>query len=592
VSGLVKGRHGSALAGVVLCCLQAGCRFAGTVSCDTATECPEPAASASSGAGAANGHGGSGSGSGGQPGVTVKNGGTASASGTTSAPPASSACTAPSVGQTRLRRLDREQYQRAVRDLLGLSFEPGADFPSDEKVAAFSSNTITSLDRLAVEQYLDAAMQIADLAVDNLAALTSCDRTKLGDAACADDFVATLGARAYRRPLTGDESARYAQLFSGAASFEDGARAAVTAFLTSPHFLYQEELPSAGQSGPRALDDYELATRLALALWGSVPDAELMQAAADGRLGTADQIRTEADRMLDDDRAADTLASFHLQWLGLDDIDALTKDPAAYPNFDSATPAAMRAETAAFADYVFRGTDGTLETLLAAPLAFPQGPLADIYGVTPNADPTQPVALDPTRRAGVLTQAAFLAMQAHPNQTSPVRRGVVVLRNVLCVDLPDPPPNVNNATPNLDPNATTRERFAEHTTSSQCAGCHSLIDPVGFAFEHYDAVGRYRTSENGMPIDSSGELTQADESTVAFEDAVGLAKALAVSSDVRKCVARQWFRYGLGRLETDADACSLAAIDTAFAASGYRMRALLLAVVTSDAFRYVDGGAQ
>ncbi|HSU41396.1 MAG TPA: DUF1592 domain-containing protein [Polyangiaceae bacterium] len=530
------------------------------------------------------------------PNVSVK---TAASGGSTSSDGGASAgsgsadnCGTPSVGQARLRRLNREQYQRAVRDLLNVSFEPGADFPTDEKVAAFSSNTVTPLARLGVEQYLDAAVDIADLAVGSLDTLTSCDRSKRGDGACAADLVATLGARAYRRPLTDVESKRYTDLFASAATFEDGARDLLTTLLVSPHFLYAEELASDDTTGAQPLDAYALATRLSLTLWGSVPDASLMQAAAAGQLDTPDHIRAQAEHMLDDARAADTLASFHVQWLGLDAIDELTKEPSAYPSFDAATAVAMRAETAAFADYVFRRADGTLDTLLTSPLAFPQGPLADIYGIKPNVDPTQPVSLDPTRRAGILTQAAFLAVQAHPNQTSPVRRGVVVLRNVMCADLPNPPPNVNNATPNLDPDATTRERFAEHTASPQCAGCHTLIDPIGFGFEHYDAIGQYRTSENGMPIDSSGELTLADGSTAGFDDAIGLSKALAASPDVRKCVARQWFRYGLGRVETDADACSLAQIDDAFAASGYKLRELLLALVTSDAFRYVAGGAR
>ena len=530
------------------------------------------------------------------PNVTVKTaasgGSTSSGGGASAGSGAADNCGTPSVGQARLRRLNREQYQRAVRDLLNVSFEPGADFPTDEKVAAFSSNTVTPLARLGVEQYLDAAVDIADLAVGSLDTLTSCDRSKRGDSACAADLVATLGARAYRRPLTDVESKRYTDLFASAATFEDGARDLLTTLLVSPHFLYAEELASDDTTAAQPLDAYALATRLSLTLWGSVPDDSLMQAAAAGQLDTPDNIRVQAEHMLDDARAADTLASFHVQWLGLDAIDELTKEPSAYPSFDAATAVAMRAETAAFADYVFRRADGTLDTLLTSPLAFPQGPLADIYGIKPNVDPTQPVSLDPTRRAGILTQAAFLAVQAHPNQTSPVRRGVVVLRNVMCADLPNPPPNVNNATPNLDPAATTRERFAEHTASPQCAGCHTLIDPIGFGFEHYDAIGQYRTSENGMPIDSSGELTLADGSTSGFDDAIGLSKALAASPDVRKCVARQWFRYGLGRVETDVDACSLAQIDNAFAASGYKLRELLLALVTSDAFRYVAGGAR
>jgi hypothetical protein len=505
---------------------------------------------------------------------------------------ATTQCDGPSAGTAPLRRLNRDQYQHAVRDLVGVSYEPGADFPSDEKVASFASNSVTPLDRLTVERYFDAAGDIAELAVGRLGELTSCDRDKLGDEECANELIQDLGGRAYRRPLSDAELKRYAQLYAaGATSFEDGMRQVFTALLSSPHFLYQEELPTAGVTGLRPLSGNELATRLALTLWGSVPDAKLMQAAADGSLDDQKALRAQAEAMLADDRAADSLESFHVQWLGLDAIDELGKDPTVYPDFEPATALAMRHETARFVDYVVRRTKGTLDTLLTAPLAFPEGPLAEIYGVKPNANLDSPVSLDPKQRAGLLTQAAFLAVQAHPNQTSPVRRGVVVLRNLMCAELPDPPPNVNNATPELDPNATTRERFAAHTTSPACSGCHSLIDPIGFAFEHYDAVGTYRDEENGAAIDASGELQQSDGSSVSFSDAIELSKMLAESPDVRHCVVKQWFRYALGRYETDADACSLAQVDAAFAASGYQMRELLLSLVTSDSFRYVNGGS-
>lgn len=565
----------------------AACTFSGKIVCDEPGHCPVDGANPQTATG-----GGTQFGSGGKdstPPIAVGGG----SGGTAGTPPASVECNSPAVGVSALRRLDRVRYEHAVRDLFGVDYVAGADFPSDEKLASFASNSVTPLDRLAVEQYFDAASDVADLAVARLSDLMSCDRQTAGDAACADELIDTFGERAYRRPLTAAERKRYQDLTAtGVNTFEDGIRLVFTALLSSPQFLYQEELTDGEAQGPRLLNGYELSTRLAWTLWGSVPDAELMQVATDGKLDGEKELRAQAERMLADERAADSLESFYLQWLGLDAIDDLEKSPGVYPDFDAATALAMRHETARFVDYVVRHENGTLDTLFNAPIAFPEGPLAAIYGVKTSADPEEPVSLDPDERAGILTRAAFLAVQAHPNQTSPVRRGVVVLRNIMCVDLPNPPANVNNATPELDADATTRERFAAHTTSGACAGCHSLIDPIGFAFEHYDAVGSYRTTENGVHIDASGELTQADGKSVAFDDAIALSKALSESPDVRQCLVRQWFRYALGRYETDADKCSLARVDDAFAASGYRLRELMLALVTSDSFRYVNGGSR
>jgi hypothetical protein len=493
-----------------------------------------------------------------------------------------------------LRRLSREQYERAARDLLGLTAVPELDIPTDEKVGVFYNNSAAPVDRLAVEQYLDSAARLAAAAVANLPALTSCDRASLGDTACALELVREVGARAYRRPLSDAELGRYEALFAAhSASFESGVEQVLTTMLQSPHFLYQLELsaPGSGLPGPRLLDGFELATRLALTLWGSVPDEGLAAAARDGKLATVADVRIQAERLLSDPRAADVLGSFHLQWLGLDGLDTLGKEAASFPEFDATLRRAMRRETTRFVDYVVRETDGSLGTLLTSPLSFAEGPLAALYGVAPAADALTPIALDPSQRGGLLTQAAFLATHAHPNQTSPVRRGVVVRRNILCSPLSDPPPNVNAAAPEVSADATTRERFAAHTESAACAGCHLLIDPIGFGFENYDAVGRYRPVENGAAVDASGSLRSADGSEHPFVGAVQLSQELAASSEVQRCFARQWFRFALGRFETSADECSLAQMDEAFAASGFNVRSLLLSLVTSDAFRHVSGSS-
>ena len=228
-----------------------------------------------------------------------------------------------------------------------------------------------------------------------------------------------------------------------------------------------------------------------------------------------------------------------------------------------------------------------LSTLLTAPYTVIDETLADIYGVTLPADhqPGDVVDLDPSQRAGLLTQAGMLAAHAHFNQSSPVHRGVIVRESFLCQPLPPPPEDVDDSPPDPDPNATTRERFGEHTENPACAGCHVLIDGIGFGFENYDAVGAYRTMEGTLPVDASGEVTQAEGIEGPFDGVIELAAKLASSPDVEACVAQQWFNYALGRVQSDNDVCSTDLLLTGFVESGGNVRELMLALVATDAFR-------
>jgi hypothetical protein len=500
-------------------------------------------------------------------------------------------CDAPSVAAAPLRRLTREQYDNAVRDLLGIGGRPSLLIPQDEKLASFTSNSVAVTSRLAAEQYGEAAEQLAEQATPRLLERAPCDPATSGSAVCATAFIERFGRRAYRRPLSGVERQRYERLFGSASAFTDGVRLIVTAMLQSIHFLYHLELPTADGGQVALLGPYPLASRLSFALWNTIPDEALLDAAAGGRLADRDGVRQEAARLLADDRAADALRSFHLQWLNLDSLASVEKDPDAFPQFDAALRAAMLRETETFVDHVIRRGDGKLRTLLSAPISFAEGPLLALYGAAPPAKAGEPALLDPTQRAGLLTQAAFLSANAHGDQSSPIRRGLAIRQNLLCQPLPDPPANVNNTPPSPAADATTRERFLEHTLDPSCASCHELIDPVGFGFENYDAIGRFRATENGLPIDAHGEVARFDGATRAFTGAVELANALAESAAVRQCTARQWFRFALGRLETQADACSLKQLDRGFEKSDFDIRELLLALVTSDAFRFARTGA-
>ena len=358
--------------------------------------------------------------------------------------------------------------------------------------------------------------------------------------------------------------------------------------LQSPAFLYHLELGLPDEGGDVVpLSEYELASRLSFFLWNSGPDDALLDAAAAGELADAEARVAHAQRLLEDPRARESVGSFHVQWLGLDHLEDAFKDPAVYPEFDIELADAMVDETRRFASLTILQGDARLETLLTASHSNLTEPLFALYGIDlpSHFTPGMPVELDPSQLAGLITQASFLTEHALPNQSGPIQRWVEIRNQFFCDPPPPPPPGVDAEPPMPDPNATTREIFEQHTADPTCASCHVLIDGIGLGMENYDGIGRHRTTENGKPVDASGELRATDVDG-PFEGGVELAHRLAQSEDVRECVARQWFSYALGRLEGDGDACSLQTLHDAFSESGYDVRALLVELVRTDAFRY------
>ncbi len=485
----------------------------------------------------------------------------------------------PNAAPSPVRRLTREEYNNSVRDLFDA--EPSGELPSDERLDIYYTNSTALLGDLDVARYAQAAESVAEAAT-----WQPCDDTTADEAACSRQILERLGRRVFRRPLTPAEVDVYVYgpLSVGMqdGDLESGVRLVIEAMLQSPHFLYHVELtPQAAGGDAVQLSPYEVASRLSYSLWASTPDDPLLAAADDGRLSDVEGLRAEAERLLADPRAERGLSSFVLQWLGLTEFELLEKDDAL---FTPELRQAMVQETASFASYVVLRDNSRLETLLTAPYTLPEGPMFDFYGVTPGDDPSEPTQLDPSQRAGLLTQPSVLASHAQANQSSPVRRGKMIREALMCQPLPAPPPNIPPLPP-PDPDLTTREILEEHRKNEACAGCHAQIDPPGLAFEHYDELGRYRDTENGKPIDSTGELTDSDVAG-PFEDGLELAGMLAESDEVGACVVRQYFRFALGRIEGHQDACSLVDSEEAFFGTQKNVKELLIAVITSDAFRY------
>lgn len=495
------------------------------------------------------------------------------------------------LGSTPLRRLTRLQYDNTIHELLGIDASYADAFSPDEKIGAFHSNAVAPVTELDVENYMTAAETIAAQAVaESIDTLVPCDAATVSGTeaeACASTFIESFASRAYRRALTDLEVEELMGVYGTGleTDFASGIRLIIQTALQSPNFLYHVE--PIGEPGEKvALDGYAIASRLSYFLWASMPDDALFEAAAAGKLDTVEGIRDQTARMLADDKARVTITNFHRQWLGLDGFENVIKDPELFPQFDDGMKAAMLKETDDFVDYVIRSGDGKLATLMTADFSFPGEELTALYGIDHASDGSEPVSLDPAERSGLLTQASVLAMHSHADQTSPIHRGVMVRQNVLCQTLPTPPENVNNTPPDPDPNLTTRERFAQHVEDPACAGCHSLIDGIGFGFENYDALGRFQAMENDLPVDASGEIVSAEGIEGAFDGVVELSEILSDSQLVQECFATQWFRYAFGRVEDDADEGQLDAIHEAFAASEHDVKELIFTIATSDAFRY------
>ncbi|MBX3247929.1 MAG: DUF1592 domain-containing protein [Myxococcales bacterium] len=496
-------------------------------------------------------------------------------------------CEDPTTATSPLRHITRTEYDFIVRDLFDLELRPSESLAPDDVTTGYEVGSLVS--PLLAEQYLYAAEAVG-AAVD-LDALGECDPAARGEEVCARELLTPLARRAYRHDLTVEETAAIIRAFARGRAFggyRAGLRHALASMLVSPQFLYHVELnPSDAEPGSvHGLTSFELAARLSFFVWRSVPDEELLDAAASGALDTPEGLSAQAQRLLEDARSSRGLHDFHRQWLGLDAFATLERDPAYYPGFTAAHAAELRASLEAYIDEVMR-TDATVEGLLTSTFAMVSAPIAPLFGVEP---PTEEgfhrVELDPDQRTGLLTHPALLTLLGKPNQSDPIHRGIFVRTKLLCQPLPTPPNDIIPVVPEPMAGQTTRERFDQHRSDPVCAGCHRLIDPVGFGFEHYDAIGRWRETDDDRPIDASGEIVDAADASGEFDGAVEMALQLGSSGIVRDCVATQWTRFALNRIEARQDACTTEDVRRRFAESGGDFRELLLAIVESPSFRH------
>ncbi len=489
----------------------------------------------------------------------------------------------PAVG-TPLRLLTRAEYDLTVRDLLGATGDPAADFPREPLSHGLDNDaTLNRVTDAHVARYLDAAEALAHDAVTNRRdTLLPCSGD---DEICGQQFVVQTGLRAFRRPLRSDERETLNALFASihaSDGFDAAMELTLQSVLQSPQFLYRDEAPF-GTEATAQLNGFQLATRLSYFIWGSMPDAELLDAAATGALDTPEGLTAQAQRMLDDPKSVDGLMRFFSVWLYLDGVDTTEKTTSVYPQFTPALAHAWRSSLELFIEDVL-SHEGTLPALLASPVVYTNDAMS-MYGMNAPTSDFVRNELGSNSRQGLLTQPGFLAFKAMPDGSSPVRRGIFVLDKLMC-QTPPPPPAAFTP-PAVTTTQTTRQRFAAHSQNDGCKGCHQFIDPVGFTFEHFDGMGVWRDSENGFPIDSSGGVVAADDGNLIepVADINGLSALLAKSPQVHACVSKEVYRFALGRPLTEQDACTLAKLGDRFFKSGGNFRALMLAIVQTEAFR-------
>lgn len=493
------------------------------------------------------------------------------------------ACRNEAVGfsPTPLRRLARDEYRNTVRDLFGVAPPELSDLPEDGVTQSFRSTTAQTLTPVLAEQYLDAALAVANRVI--AAGRVTCPGgDELG---CIAGFLAGSATRVFRRPLDADEIEHYRGVFATARSsgtFDDAARDLVAALLVAPQFLFHlEPRPEGAEEGkPYVVDDYRMAARLSYVFWHTLPDAELFQLAQDGKLHDAAAIAAQGKRLFEDARARPVVRDFLAQWLALEKIPRLQVDTAANPAYTSELLDDLNAESVGFTEAAFMSAD-SMQALLYSPVRYRNARLASFYGDGLASGHTiGPVtgAID-EKSFGLLSQAGFLAAISRNPDNDIIYRGRYVRERFLCGKLSPPPPSLVSPLPAVTADASNRQRVSEHTGAPVCDGCHSQMNPIGFSMEHFDFLGRWRDEERGLPIDASVEIAGTDVGFV--NGARQLSEALANSEAVRSCATRQIFEYATGRPAGPGDACAVSELTSLSTRS---MRDLFIAVARNPAF--------
>ena len=495
-----------------------------------------------------------------------------------------------------LRRLTRSQFANAVKDVFGVDVNVNELDPDIGHFPTIGAASVHTSPR-GVEQYQTAIESAVNAVFDDAtkrAAFLGCTPGNTSPDTCTRSLIEKVGRRAWRRPL---EAAEVDQLMAVAAtattelgSGVEGARWASVAIFTSPSFIYRPELGAPGADGARRFTGYEIAGRLSFLIWNSLPDQQLMDDAASGALNTAEGIRAAVNRLLDAPNGAGrrSIGEFSQEYLELDRVLTQPKDATLYPGYNAALQAGMVHDMRGTWESVAFDEQASALSLFSTLKANVNADLAKLYGVDATgltATTFKLVTLPANSpRAGILSKAAFLSQHANQHEGSPTLRGKFIRDVLMCKTVPPPPAGVALVVPVSSPDkpTTKRERLDAHRAEPACAGCHALMDPLGLPLESFDAIGAYRTTEHGLTIDTSGEV---DGLAVANSRAMG--EAMSQSAAIANCMVRRFYSYAAGHEQREVDGSVINALAASFETSGFKLRELLLATVTHDAFSVV-----
>lgn len=490
-----------------------------------------------------------------------------------------------------LKRLTSRQYKASVKVLFGAAAAEQADPPADTQVFGLESIGAVqhAVTPAGTELYELSARNIAAAVIedtDGRGRVLICAPSSIDDTGCFAKIAERSGRLAWRRTLTEEEVGLLVSVATtAAAEHEDadqGVAAMISTLLQAPDFLYQVIIgdEDAQTADRRLLRPEELATRISFFVLGHTPDAALLDRAANGQLADEAGIRETVTGLLARSEARSALRGFYEELLDLRTIMEVQKDPERFPLFVDATRAAIAEETLLFLDDIIWARNSDAREMFDADFTFVNQDNAWIYGLNVTTESFQRVQVED--RIGLLSKPSFLARKAHSKLTSPTRRGLFILTTLLCDPVP-PPVEANPTLPDGgDGPQTMREKLALHATGT-CKTCHSQMDPLGLSLEHFDAVGRWQEKDQGLEIDTSGEV----KGLGTFDDYQGVAGLLRQSEDSPVCMARQIYRQSMGHLEVDGEEPALLAIEEAFSKSGYSLQNLILEIAASPAFRLV-----
>ncbi|MBM0105470.1 DUF1588 domain-containing protein [Steroidobacter sp. S1-65] len=496
----------------------------------------------------------------------------------------------------RVRVITTEQYLNTIENVFGSSVNMDMKFPPLRRVDGLLANgaALAGVTSGKIETFQRAASSIAGQVVSPerrsyLIPCTPASETK-PDAECAKQFFSQTGRLLHRRALTDEELSSYVTAANQAADrlqdFYAGIELVLESMLISPEVLFIIETTEGDvdDQGRRRLDALSLASRLSFFLWNAGPDDMVLKAAESGELNTERGLKRVVESMIASPRLEDGMRAFFDDMLGFDDFDSLSKDPLVYPFFTGATATDAREQTLrTIIDHLivdqkdYRDLFVTRETFMSPALA-------PLYQIPASRGWTEYEFPEGSPRQGLLTQISFVALRSHPGRSSPTLRGKALREHLLCQIVPPPPPNVDfGKLENPDAHyKTQRERVAVHLEDPACAGCHKITDPMGLALESFDGAGRFRTTENGATIDTSGDLDG-----VPFDDVIGLGQALRDNPSLPSCLVDRLYSYGSGGAAKPTDRPLMKYFTAEFAESGYKLPDLLRTIALSEAFQHV-----